>query len=77
MELPDFCLPYMANDAPTDLVRKGHMTHLSWDESGALRVRDISRNIPNTQGSHSSPDRCVMSALRAGQSCIIGHIRQA
>jgi len=33
MEFPKFCLPYMANVAALPSAR-GHMTHLSWDESG-------------------------------------------
>jgi hypothetical protein len=34
MEFPKFCLPYMANLAALPSTH-GHMTHLSWDESGA------------------------------------------
>jgi hypothetical protein len=33
MEFPKFCLPYMAKLAALPSTR-GHMTHLSWDESG-------------------------------------------
>ena len=33
MEFPNFCLPYMANDAQLPSAQ-GCMTHLSWDESG-------------------------------------------
>jgi hypothetical protein len=36
MEFPNLCLPYMANDGqlPSTQGQQGHMTHLSWDESG-------------------------------------------
>jgi hypothetical protein len=33
MEFPNFCLSYMANIGQLPSTQ-GHMTHLSWDESG-------------------------------------------
>jgi len=33
MEFPKFCLPYMAKIGRLPSTQ-GHMTHLSWDESG-------------------------------------------
>jgi len=33
MEFPNLCRPYMANDGRLPSTQ-GHMTHLSWDESG-------------------------------------------
>jgi hypothetical protein len=54
MEFPKFCLPYMANDDTLPSTR-GHMTHLSWDESGPC-VLENGAILAGADGDMPPPD---------------------